>query len=132
MSQHSTPGHASLCPGHTAEFKLHDGLGARFERGDKRVCWLLGARTMSDYKTLIASTPLVREIESTTTTGDLDYDGTALEIATIHGDELLHVVVDENGESQFLFFRSEGNYRIPVAVMERIIEAAKQHVRVTG
>ncbi|WP_169980127.1 hypothetical protein [Tautonia rosea] len=87
---------------------------------------------MSDYKTLIASTPLVREIESTTTTGDIDYDGTALEIAAINGDELFHVVVDENGESQFLFFRSEGNYRIPVAVMERIIEAAKQHVRVTG
>ena len=85
---------------------------------------------MSDYKTLIANTPLVSEVESTTTTGDLNYDGTALEIESVDGDELFHIVVDEKGESQFLFFRSEGNYRIPIELMERIIEGAKQHVRV--
>ncbi len=87
---------------------------------------------MNDYNTLIATTPLVKEIEGTTTTGDLEYRGTALEITTIDGDELFHVVVDENGQSQFLFFRSEGNYRIPLDLMERILEAAKRHVRVTG
>lgn len=84
---------------------------------------------MSDYRKLIETAPLVSEIASATTTGDLDYNGTALEIASIDGDELFHIVVDDSGQVQFLFFRAEGNFRIPLVVMERIIEAGKRHVR---
>ena len=87
---------------------------------------------MNDYTKMIAATPLITEIESTTTSGDLDYRGTAMEVATSEGDELFHVVVDGSGQTQFLFFRSEGNYRLPLELMQRVIDAAQQCVRVTG
>jgi hypothetical protein len=87
---------------------------------------------MNQYAELIGSTPLIKSVEVTATTGDLDYDGTALEITTPDGDELFHVVIDQHGETQVLFFRSEGNYRLPLEVLERIVESAKTQVKSSG
>lgn len=83
---------------------------------------------MSDYTDFIKNTPLFDSIDTTTTTGDLDYNGTALEVATPNGTELFHVVVDEHGKRQFLFFSSKENYRLPVELLESVILAAKQNV----
>lgn len=87
---------------------------------------------MNDYTKMIAAAPLITQIESTTTSGDLDYQGTAIEVSTSDGDELFHVVMDGNGQTQFLFFRSEGNYRLPLEVMQRVIDAARKCVRGSG
>lgn len=86
---------------------------------------------MNDYATLIEGAPLVEQVEIVTTTGDLNYDGTALEIASLDGDELFHVVIDRFGKPQFLFFRSEGNYRVPLEEVERVLTFAKENVRST-
>jgi len=87
---------------------------------------------MTSYTEMIAGTHLVRKIELTTTTGDLDYEGTALEIEDEEGNELFHVVVDEKGERQFLLFRSEGNIRIPLSIIEEVVGAAKEKVHSVG
>lgn len=84
---------------------------------------------MNDYTSIIEAAPLITKIESTTTSGDLNYQGTALEVSTSDGAELFHVLVDGNSQTQFLFFRSEGNYRLPLDVMQKVIDAAKQCVR---
>ncbi len=86
---------------------------------------------MNDYTRFIEAAPLISQIESTTSSGDLNYQGTAMEVSTTDGDELFHVVVDGNGQIQFLFFRSEGNYRLPLDVMQRVIDSARQCVRVS-
>ena len=86
---------------------------------------------MNDYLRFIEAAPLISQIESTTSSGDLNYQGTAMEVSTTDGDELFHVVVDGNGQIQFLFFRSEGNYRLPLDVMQRVIDSARQCVRVS-
>jgi hypothetical protein len=83
---------------------------------------------MKRYSDTIAETRLVREVQSCTTTGDLEYSGTALEISDEAGTELFHVVVDTNGERQLLFFPSSDGYRMPVDVMERILAKAKDVV----
>jgi len=83
---------------------------------------------MRSYVDTIAQTRIVREIRSCTTTGDLEYSGTALEISDETGQELFHVVVDTNGERQLLFFPSSEGYRIPVEVMERILAKANAAV----
>jgi len=56
---------------------------------------------MTTYMQRIEATPIVKDVEVTLTTGDLDYDGTALEVSDESGNELFHVVVDSNGERQF-------------------------------
>jgi hypothetical protein len=86
---------------------------------------------VNDYTRFIEAAPLISQIESTTSSGDLNYQGTAMEVSTTDGDELFHVVVDGNGQIQFLFFRSEGNYRLPLDVMQRVIDSARQCVRVS-
>jgi hypothetical protein len=86
---------------------------------------------VNDYTRFIEAAPLISQIESTTSSGDLNYQGTAMEVSTADGDELFHVVVDGNGQIQFLFFRSEGNYRLPLDVMQRVIDSARQCVRVS-
>ena len=86
---------------------------------------------MNDYTRFIEAAPLISQIESTTSSGDVNYQGTAMEVSTTDGDELFHVVVDGNGQIQFLFFRSEGNYRLPLDVMQRVIDSARQCVRVS-
>lgn len=83
---------------------------------------------MSSYMHLIESTPLVSRIEITTTSGDVEYDGTALEVTDQKGNELFHVIVNATGDRQLLFFRSEGNFRIPLRFVEDVIEVAKEKV----
>jgi hypothetical protein len=49
---------------------------------------------VNDYTRFIEAAPLISQIESTTSSGDLNYQGTAMEVSTTDGDELFHVVVD--------------------------------------
>lgn len=83
---------------------------------------------MKSYSEIIEGTRLVRNVQSSTTTGDLEYSGTALEIADEVGKELFHVVVDATGERQILVFPSGEGYRIPLDLMERILAKAKDTV----
>jgi hypothetical protein len=82
-----------------------------------------------NYTSYIENSKLIKDIESISTTGDADYDGTALEISEKNGDELFHVVVDKDGELQILFLSSEKNYRLPLELMERIILKSRQIVK---
>lgn len=84
---------------------------------------------MTTYAQRIENTPLVANVETTLTTGDLDYDGTALEVCDELGNELFHIVVDSNGERQFRFFRANGDYRLPLELLEKIVRAAKEKVK---
>jgi hypothetical protein len=79
------------------------------------------------YLDFIEQAPLIREVDSCTTTGDLDYPGTALEIRVPNGDEILHVVVDGSGEKQVLFVLN-GPLRVPLELLEQILETAKNVV----
>jgi len=83
---------------------------------------------MTPYYEMIEGARLISSVESTLTTGDASYDGTALEVADQSGQELFHVVVDSQGERQFLFFRSNENIRLPLRVLEEILNAAKEKV----
>ncbi len=85
-----------------------------------------------NYESFIQQTKLINEIESASTTGDTDYDGTALEISEKNGEELFHVVVDKKGEMQMLFFATDQSYRIPIELMEKIIYKARQIVNKMG
>jgi len=87
---------------------------------------------MSRYAKMISNTPLIEKVDSAITTGDLEYDATALEISETNGNELFHVVIDQNGNRQCLFFRSEGDYRIPIELLEKIIEVGKTKVNKCG
>ncbi len=77
-------------------------IGRRIQRNDKRIHYFLRERIVSYSKT-IEDTRLVRDIEVTLTSGDLDYDGMALEVYDEYDNELFHVVVDAKGNRQLLF-----------------------------
>lgn len=83
---------------------------------------------MKKYSQVISDARLVSVVESDSSTGDLEYSGTALEVSDQSGEELFHVVVDEHGERQFLFFATDHDYRIPLNLLERIVERAKEVV----
>ena len=83
---------------------------------------------MRRYSETIEQIRLVREVQSCTTTGDVEYSGTALEIADEEGNELFHVIVDMKGERQILFLPTTQGYRIPLDLMERILTKAKDVV----
>ncbi len=83
---------------------------------------------MSRYLELIEQARLVGSVESCTTTGDVDYPGTALEIADPNGKDLFHIVVDGRGQRQILFFAAQENYRLPLEILEQIIVRAKELV----
>jgi hypothetical protein len=85
---------------------------------------------MKSYTELIEGTPLIRHVETTVTTGDLDYNGTALEVEDASGNELFHVVVDEKGEQQFLIYPMQERVRIPLHVLEEVLLFAKKTVKV--
>ncbi|MBN68357.1 MAG: hypothetical protein CME32_03630 [Gimesia sp.] len=85
---------------------------------------------MKSYTELIESTPIIRHVETTVTTGDLDYNGTALEVEDASGNELFHVVVDEKGEQQFLIYPMQERVRIPLQVLEEVLLFAKKKVQV--
>lgn len=75
-----------------------------------------------NYRAFIREARLIDDIESNTTTGDVDYNGTALEVYDKNGEELFHIVIDEQGEPQILFFASPKDYRMPIDLLERIIK----------
>ena len=81
------------------------------------------------YDSLIKKARLVNKIESTTTTGDVEYGGTALEICDEEGKDMFHIIIDIHGERQILFFAREGNYRLPLKLMEEIITNAREVVK---
>lgn len=81
------------------------------------------------YIEMIEGSHLVRWVDAVTTTGDVDYPGTAMEICDEQGTELFHVVVDSSGEKQVLFLAHPSNYRMPLAQLEEIVAAAKEKVR---
>ena len=85
---------------------------------------------MKSYTELIESTPIIRHVETTVTTGDLDYNGTALEVEDASGNELFHVVVDEKGEQQFLIYPMQERVRMPLQVLEEVLLFAKKKVQV--
>jgi hypothetical protein len=81
------------------------------------------------YQSYIEKAKLINEIDSTSTTGDIEYGGTALEICEKDGNELFHIVVDKKGELQMLFLSSGHNFRLSLALMEDIIQKARQIVK---
>jgi len=82
-----------------------------------------------DYSSFIREAKLIDDVESTTTTGDIEYQGTALEIYDPQGKELFHIVVDDEGKKQVLFLENQNKYRIPLELMERIITRAREVVK---
>ena len=87
---------------------------------------------MSRYLELIERARLVDSVESCTTTGDVGYPGTALEITDLDGKDLFHIVVDDRGKRQVLFFAAQENYRMPLEVLEQIIARAREAVAPKG
>jgi len=83
---------------------------------------------VSRYLELIERARLVDRVESCTTTGDVEYPGTALEIADVDGKDLFHIVVDGKGQRHVLFFAAQENYRMPLEVLERILAVAREAV----
>ncbi len=84
---------------------------------------------MRSYLELVEQTRLIARVQSCVTTGDVEYPGTALEIADQDGCDLFHVVVDRNGQPQVMFFASEDDYRLPLGVLEEILAKAKDLVK---
>lgn len=80
------------------------------------------------YLELIEQTRIIRDVDSCTTTGDPEYPGTALEVYTTDGEEILHVVVDSTGERQVRFLARDHPLRIPLELLEQIIAKAKDVV----
>jgi len=83
---------------------------------------------MKKYMNHIEETHFVAEVESSLTSGDLDYPGTALEIRELGGEELFHVVVTSNGEQQVLFYAQGQDYRLPLDLVAQILNTAKEKV----
>lgn len=83
---------------------------------------------MSRYLDLIERARLVESVKSCTTSGDVGYPGTALEIADGDGNDLFHVVVDGGGRRQVLFFAAPETYRMPLELLEQIIARAREAV----
>jgi hypothetical protein len=81
-----------------------------------------------NYRSFIQKTRLISDIDSMVTSGDADFNGTALEIWGKNNEELFHIVNDQNGELQILFIKQD--YRMPVDLFERIIKKAKEVVRI--
>lgn len=84
------------------------------------------------YLEFIEQAPLLRQVDSCVTTGDLDYPGTAVEIRVPDGDDILHVIVDSSGEQQVLFIGLESPVRVPLKLLEEILGRAKEVVRPIG
>lgn len=82
-----------------------------------------------NYQQIIARAKVFRDLRYEITTGDASYPGTAIEVSDNSGIEIFHIVLDNSGESQFLFFPISENFRIPVSVMEGIISKAKEAVK---
>ena len=84
---------------------------------------------MMNYQSFINSAQLISDVESTATTGDVEYPGTALEITDGQGKDLVHFVIDDKGEVHALFFARRENYRIPLDLLEKAIARARDVVK---
>ena len=83
---------------------------------------------MKTYSQKIEDTELISFVETCTTTGDLDYDGTAMEITSSNNRELFHVIVDSKGIQQVLFWEHKTPFRMNLKDLENIITRAKEVV----
>lgn len=83
---------------------------------------------MKKYSEFIGSIRLIENLDSVRTTGDLDYCGTAVEVSEKNGEELFHIVIDETGERQILFFSHIDNFRVKFSQFKKIIEQAVEDV----
>jgi hypothetical protein len=83
---------------------------------------------MKPYTEFIEAARLIPSVTSQITTGDVEYPGTALEVSDKDGKELFHIVVDLSGEVQVLFFAQKAHYRLPLSLLEQILNAAKEKV----
>jgi len=86
---------------------------------------------MSRYIKIIEEARLIKDVSTCTTTGDVEYPGTALEVSDENERELFHVVVDKSGERQVLIFSADEDYRLSLELLEKIIAKAKEEVRKT-
>ena len=84
---------------------------------------------MKSYSDTIKSIELIESLECTQTGGDMDYDGTALEVESVEGKELFHVVVDEKGVQQVLFWAQSEPYRLNLEELAHLLVRAKEIVR---
>jgi len=80
------------------------------------------------YLEWIEQTTLVREVDTCVTSGDLDYPGIAFEVCSKAGDQILHVVVDSAGEQQVLLLTDPNPLRVPLSLLQKILERAKDVV----
>lgn len=87
---------------------------------------------MTSYLDLITQARLIDRVESCTTTGDVEYPGTALEVTDPDGADLFHVIVDQSGQRQVLLFAAKESYRLPLEVVEQMIAKAKETVVFLG
>ena len=83
---------------------------------------------MSSYLELIEGSRLIESVETCSTTGDVDYPGTAVEVTDKDGMDLFHIVVDGEGRRQVLFFAVQENYRVPFEALERCLAKARDVV----
>ena len=83
---------------------------------------------MSKYLDWIESTRLITEVDSCTTSGDVDYPGTALEITDKSNRDIIHVVVDSTGKRQVMILAQADDYRLPLELLEEILNTAKKRV----
>ena len=82
------------------------------------------------YNDYINSIQLIDDhIETTLTTGDVDYPGTALEVF-IGKSELFNFIISEKGEHQVIVYSNDDfSYRISLNVFEKLLLIAKEIVR---
>ena len=83
---------------------------------------------MKKYREIINEIEIISSPQIDTTTGDLEYEGTALEVLDQQGNDLFHVVISENGERQLLFWDHKKPFRIKLEEFEKIIMIAKKKV----
>ncbi|MBN9417290.1 MAG: hypothetical protein J0I12_17725 [Candidatus Eremiobacteraeota bacterium] len=84
---------------------------------------------MLSYSEFIAKTRLLRKPFHEFTSGDVPYNGTAMEVWA-GSEELFHIVVDEQtGEKQILFFQTDQHWRMPLADLHAALQDAEEWVR---
>ncbi|WP_020593620.1 hypothetical protein [Kiloniella laminariae] len=84
---------------------------------------------MTKYKDIIESSLLIEKYDSCLTTGDIEYEGTALEIMDQNGEEIFHIVVDNRGVLQVLMFPRDEPFRLDLDMLIEIMVNSKGIVR---
>lgn len=84
---------------------------------------------MSSYSEFIARAPLLRKPFHEFTSGDVPYNGKAMEV-WVGDEELLHIVVDDQtGEKQVLFLKTDQPWRLPLADLQAALKDAEEWVQ---